>query len=488
MNREILEKLSVEDKRELARLLEIKYKRKSENRIDSYVARKGVQEEFHKSGAKIRLFSGSNQSGKTTSLCLEAIWHALGTHPYRKIKIPNTGRLIHKQSFETGIQQTLLPKLYEWLPKGSVKKTKKNSSGIVTYIEFNNGSIIHLMSGEMDKEAFESVTIDWVGFDEPVKREIYVANLRGIIKNSGSAWLTLTGLSEPWIYDELYLPGQNEEILEVDGVKYPEITIKSFTVDIWDNAVSRGGYLPDEQIAFFINSLLPEERESRVYGRFNALVGRVFKEFVAERHVVDEFKWPREWPVYLGIDPHTKKEHHAVWVGITKEDDLIVIDELKESCTLPELARLVLNINYRNQYNIVGKYIDPSINTTDGIYRTNMKRVLEEAGLTGLRFPCKKDNIDPGINEIRRLLIGKRNEIGDGIVKPSLYFFKRCKGIIHEMMRYQWDVNGERPKKMFDDFIDPFRYIVISQPNFTRHLNSVSYFGNANKRLSAYGY
>jgi hypothetical protein len=74
--------------------------------------------------------------------------------------------------------------------------------------------------------------------------------MRGLIDFRGRAWLTLTPISEPWLFDEI--------VGKADGKK-----VWFTTGDIRDNP-----YLSEEAIQDFESKLLPEEIEARIHGKF----------------------------------------------------------------------------------------------------------------------------------------------------------------------------------------------------------------------------
>ena len=397
-------------------------------------------------------------SGKTTAGAIEAIWHMTGLHPHRKISVPNRGRII-ANGFISGIDNVVIPKLMEWMPKNSIAKTRRNQNNVLVGISLKNGSHVDLMSQDQEVVAFEGGTYDWVWYDEPAEREKYIATKRGLLRSNGSEWITMTPLTEPWIYDEIYLRADDKRL-----------SIENFIVDIMDNCTTNGGYLTPESIIRFEESLPESEKETRLHGKFKALFGRVYSEFSLERHVIETRKWLKGNPVWVGIDIHMRKPNAAVYVGIDKDDVLYVIDEIYEGCTIPDFIKLLLE--KENYYDVKVRVID-TIAGGEGWGSVSAKDMMDKAGLRCI-WAQKRDNKMAGISKIQSLLQSRPLPNNPVISSPSLFVFNNCVRTIKEFNRYVWDNfkkpeqkgTKEEPKKIFDDILDALRYVVLAGPRY----------------------
>jgi len=409
---------------------------------------------FHKDQSRVRLLLGGNQSGKTLAgSIVEAFWHALGIHPYRQIKVPNRGRIIASLGFEEGAYQNIIPKLFEWLPKGALKRQPRNNqAGIPAHWEFINGSEFNILSGVQDPKVFEGWTGDWAAVDEPCKRDIYEATRRGLLKAAGSMWFAMTPLSEPWIFNELYQPSLCGE--------RPDIGI--FTIDIRDNAMSNGGYLPDEVIDDFEKDLPEDVREARIHGKFRFLSGRVYPEYNPNVHIVPSFDVPSSWVVWDGIDPHLRKEHAYTQWAINPDKEIFVCNEIYAKLTIPQLADSILKM--RKGMNVVNTLIDSSAETPDSIYRVTPRRMLEHKGIR-TRLAKKYDNVYHGIHVMKDLLTPRMTSTGEE--RPMFFVMEHCKRHQKEFLNYVHDTRDteyvikDKPRKIFDDMMDLDRYFVV---------------------------
>ncbi len=451
-------------KREVLKLLLEKEKILKDKKLSMYKPHSGAwrgapndgQLAFHKSDKKVRLITGGNQSGKTIAGAVEFVWRLSGTHPFQKCNVPVRGRIISSLGFEEGANQVIIPKLMEWMPDGLIKKVKNNSMGIPAHFELVNGSVFDILSGEQDKKVFEGWTghICWI--DEPPPRYAYEATRRGLMKNRGSLWMTMTPLSEPWIYNELWQPWSAGDRPDVE----------CFTVDIYDNCVTNGGYLPLESIKEFEKDLDDDVKESRIHGKFRHLSGRVYNDFDIKVHVIPKFHVPYGWPVYSGIDPHLRKPHaYCQWVIHPTTGDIIVCDEIWNTLTIEELAK---EIKVREKgKKIVWRLIDPSSETPDSISRKTPRSMLADMGIE-TRLAFKDRMIDHGIHIMKSLL--KPSKLADGTLRPRFLVMDHCRRHIQEFMNYVYDdrdteyLEKDKPRKVWDDMMDLDRYFIVLNP------------------------
>ena len=364
-------------------------------------------------------------------------------------------RIIGSLGFDKGIKDTIYPELIKWMPKSMLIHEKKNSQGVVVHmiVKSSEGeNIISLMSGEQDAMSFEGDLVDFVWIDEPPKRFIYSASLRALLISNGPMIMTFTPLSEPWVYNDIYLKfGIDPEIDIIQGSMY-------------DALVENGGHLTIEQIENFAKRIPEEERDSRIYGKFKHLVGRVYKGFDKEKHCVPPFAVPKDWPVYCAIDPHLKKPNAAIFLACSPEEDWYVVNEVYWKANIEDFGREVKAVS--EQYNLISTFIDTSSETPDWNRRETARTILNKVGVK-TRLARKKGN-----RETARFIIGQALEGKDGSGTPWLYVFKNCPRTIFEFENYVWDSkqseDKEQPIKVNDDCLDGLGYIVIEKPRYSK--------------------
>lgn len=378
-----------------------------------------MQDAFHRSSARIRLFQGGNRSGKSTAGALEFVSFLLGYRPWldrsdpnyhTPIKPPVIGRIIC-EDFKATASNVIIPKLREWLPPDQVKRTRRNQVGVEAEWELHNGSKFFIMTNEQDDSLFESSDIDVVWFDEPPRRPVFIGTWRGLTDRMGYCWLCMTPLKEPWIYDELVIPSKTKDSIDV------------FFVETTDNV----GYgLTAEAVEEFGSMLSEDEKKARLHGRFRHLAGMIYKEFDPEIHVVEPFAVPKDWPVWVLIDPHPRNPHMVLWGTVDPYSNKYVIDELYSDMLIPELCR---SINERNnRYSVTQTLIDQSAYVKSPVDGSCWADEFSNAGI--LVEPAPKDLVR-GIPAVKRELVGTNG-------KPRLYFFSNLERVLWEIPRYSW--------------------------------------------------
>jgi len=407
------------------------------------------QGRFLKSKKRIRVFLAGNKSGKTTAGVIGLLRFAL--------QGGKVCRVIGSLGFEKGIRDVLVPEIKKWLPKDRLIKEKPNSQGITIkmFIRGDNGkeSILSFMSGEQEDMAFEGDMIDYCLIDEPCRKAIYIASLRGLIMSSGPMVLTLTPLEEPWIYNDVFL-SKDPEIEVIQG-------------SIYDAQIENGGFLTKEQIESFVSKLPEDEKPARIYGDFKHLIGRVYGGYDPKIHVIRKFPIPLNWPVWCGIDPHQRKENAAAWMAVSPDENWYIVNEVWFKGGIEDFGKEVLNVS--KQYKTVCHVIDTSSETPDWNRRETARSILSKVGIQ-TRLARKKGN-----KEVGRLIIQQALEGRDGTDTPWLYVFETCKRAQFEFLNYVWDNHRnpdqhgikEEPRKINDDILDILNYIVVEKPRYS---------------------
>ncbi len=160
---------------------------------------------------KILGMSGGNRLGKTTILTIiglsvmfgKLLWNnqsILHLFPHKK---PRKVRYIG-QGWQDHVKAVVIPEIEKWWP-GSRKVTRKGN-GVITdtfWKDLRTGSTMELMSNNQRTKEHEGWSGDIILYDEPCRREIYVANARGLVDRQGRELFAATLLEEPWIDQEI---------------------------------------------------------------------------------------------------------------------------------------------------------------------------------------------------------------------------------------------------------------------------------------------
>lgn len=436
------------------------------------------QDAFHRAQSQIRIASGGNRSGKSTAGINEDVAHALGYRPWLaatdpdykiNVRVPNKG-LVCGESFQEQVKKVILPKLLGdpdknvpgALPTNVVGDVKRNPQGVITYIRLSNGSEIFLQSYDQDVDLFESADYDWVHFDEPPPRSIWVAVQRGLTDRMAPCWLTMTPLKEPWLYDEVY--------------KREDCKVLYF--DIEDNlnyGLSRQG------IDQFSASLTSDEKEARLRGRFFHLTGLVYKTYGPvhrlKRALVFPRGIPRHYATWMHIDCHPRKPHHAVWITIGPDRRKIICGELKNHDTqnriepFCEAMKVYETTVLTLPHNAPVRLIDPISGTPNPVGEG--LSIWDEFARCGFECKAGSKNREAGILLFQNEL--KHDEaLG---VFPTAFVLDDLEGIDFELRHYIWDEHTNQksqerldqkqvPRKKHDDFLEGIHRILLDGADY----------------------
>ncbi len=413
---------------------------------------------FHLSQAPIRAVFGGNRSGKTTCGGIEFLFHMTGAYPdwYPKVSRYSgsvKGRIVAKD-YMKGVGEVIIPFLEEWLDNSLVKRKIRNPMGIPVKWELKNGSVFDILTHEQDVEQFEGWKGHIAWFDEPPPRDRYIATLRGLVDFRGRCWLTMTPLTQAWIYDELYTRNEPTRIYTV-------------TTDIRENP-----HLEPGAIQQFEASLTEEEKEARIHGRFLHLTGLVYKEFSADIHISEPPLVRPNWTRYMAIDPHERMPTAVLWLAVDPKDNHWVYDELwLENMDIEQIAHAihVQEGDLKPRIRLIDPHNDKEYNLVGGNF--NIRKELMKYGVY-----CERANSDPALGKarIKQALKPHYSSILKSEV-PQLRISRNCTQTIYEFQHYVWEdfrrnpdehEKKEQVKKKSDHFMDALRYIYNFGPKY----------------------
>jgi hypothetical protein len=461
-----LQELGIEDKDQLLKLtdaqlkqLALKVRSLTIKSFKDYIPQ-WYQKKFHESPAHVRMFIGGNRSGKTIAHFHDLIWSLTNDYPEwypEELRLygPVYARWI-ATDFKEGIGGVFQPYFDEFVPKNYIKRAIKTQQGILSKIYFENGSVLELMTDEQDIELFEGWHGHRLCIDEPCARARYIASTRGLIDYNGKVSMSLTPLSEPWIYDELYDKADEKEIFQI-------------TVNSHDNK-----HIPETELNRFESKLTEEEKEARIHGRFKHLTGVIYKEFDRKVHVVSKIDVKPHWSIVHVVDPHDRKPHAHIWAAVDEFDNLHVFEELEAHGTVSEVADQIKSKewNFRTRLRIM----DPNKSKAPAKVGAKGSLVSEFAKHKLYFYTNINDKIDTGHAMVHKYLYyNKKKPIGLGN-RPRLYIGANCEKTIKGMTHYMWDdfrdKDGrslkETPKDLYKDFPDLIRYLCMAQPRYSK--------------------
>jgi phage terminase large subunit-like protein len=288
------------------------------------------QLKVHRSLSKESLFVAANRIGKTTTGMREALWRATGTHPYKHTR-PHTQIWCGFPDYPFFLRTTL-PMFRKWAPRDSLIEYNKSEKWASFRRPDGGVCTIFFVSYDSGRDKWQGAGVDFIWLDEECPQEIYEEAIARLIDSGGEMLLTQTPVSGlGWAYDTIFLPAQtgsrDTEVIEGALAEYrdecrhcghghEEHRRDGRCED--EDCQCRGyeaayelfvgpvlvPHLTHEQVLRFARSIKdPDMRLIRIFGRFRARAGGVYKMFMPEVHVVPEFKVPSYWEVWGGIDP-----------------------------------------------------------------------------------------------------------------------------------------------------------------------------------------
>jgi phage terminase large subunit-like protein len=167
---------------------------------------------------KRRIFEGGNKIGKTMIGLMENLAHLQGFRPWLlpedpdykiDIKVPNVG-MIGCETYKHSVAEKIEPMLRWLTPPTCQPVFKPGPTGVLNVLTLpfdckggKCGSKLYIRSYDEQPESFEGIDFDFIHWDEPPPRAIYLAAERGKVVTNAPSWFTMTPLKEPWIFDDL---------------------------------------------------------------------------------------------------------------------------------------------------------------------------------------------------------------------------------------------------------------------------------------------
>lgn len=424
------------------------------------------QDAFHRAGEfKWRLWEAGNRSGKSTGGVAEDASFLRGYRPFYPVGDPartagipqgrpliglvvandwkKVGEIFTGQRGEQG-------KLWKFLPPDFIKSTRTNSEGVIDLVECQNGSILNFttvrafMSNPM---SVESVDNDFVHFDEPLPKDMFVGIKRGLIDRRGKGWFTLTPKTEPWIHYMFFPSRRMKDALVIEGRKWAQ-----------RGSMNDNPYLPPEEIVDFKEGLSKDQLACLIDGIPMAMSGLVYKEFDHAKHVLQTplRGWkgfanpPDNATIYVAIDPHPQTPHHVMFLAVLPYDVPIIYDEIFLHCPIPELAK---RINDKVAGKFAIRFIcDPAAWLEHP--NTHVNSYAQDFAEAGLFLSKASKDRSAGILQGQRRLATP-----DGI-----YLSPLLEETIFEFETHCWDTKENKPVDKDDHAMENYGRLCLEKP------------------------
>lgn len=389
--------------------------------------------DFHNSLADINWLLGGNQSGKTYTNMADLCLMLLNYHPthYR----PGGTHWACTESWEQ-VRDILWDEyIRKFLPPFSIANIEYGQQKVPKRIFMKNGHKLEFKAFNQGRELFQGRGIDSIHADEQCHHDFI-----GILEEMQARLLKKNGYLN-WSMTPIKAQPELEERIE----SLPD-TDEVFKINLNDNRISRGGYIPDKRIDDMIAQWPAESQATRIAGEFASFFGAVFKGYSRRVHMIKPFRIPREWRKYRSIDFGFTNPFVCLWLAKDKDENWYIYREYYKTQTgIQEHIRNIRLFSKGERY--VSTIADPE----DAGNRAELRKA-------GIPTKAAKKDVANGIELVQSKLKVK----GDG--KPSLYIFSTCRNTLREFPAYHYPkgTNTKNPKDIpvqkNDHCIDATRY------------------------------
>lgn len=417
------------------------------------------------------LMQGANRIGKTALGANISGAAVSGYFPWTEGHIPTPWgkekikvRIICVD-WEHHAKEVVVEALKEWLPRGSYQ-TRKNNMGVEAFWIFpKTGSTIELLTHIQETKIHEGWKGHLVWADEPLPKDKYIANKRGLIDYGGTFLMTMTAVYEPWILDDIALSDD------------PSVGVVQMV------PMDANTYISKAHMDEFSRTVEASHREARVLGKWLQLHGLVLKSFNKDFHVVDDFKVPYDWPMVAMIDLHLSTEQAVGFYGWDRYNREFVVDEFFEHMGPEEIADEIVRRVKLNNWNLKKAFIDP-LSKGDTAYVKNRGiniedsfRIIEKRlSPYGIRLEVASKDKASGIRNLENLLIGP-NKIPGGFIQ------RKCKRHIWEAMRWCYEEDTNKPVKENDHMMENWYRSTLTGVKYGQGFKMTSKFNKPPKGI-----
>jgi hypothetical protein len=431
-------------------------------------------EAYHDPDVKTLIMTAANQSGKTHVGGCRLSATLKGYEPWsgKKLPIEMPARVAILLRDYDNHARVYVDKMLELWPNGALKieYTQQRAPRVIRCLE--TGSFGHIFTHDQDPARGAGGTWDELHIDEPCPKAHYIELSRGLQRTGGKTLMTMTPVSEPWIFDDIYSQAANNGGDRKD--------IAAFTAWPDENKKSNGGFLDDEAVERYRETLSEEELEARKYGRWMHLIGRVHKQFSNDVHILDRPPVDIE-QCCLGVtvDPHDRLPFAIGWFAVTPGNDIVFIDEWPREpfekirqCdkTVEDYARLL-----SKGPSPVWRIMDPNYGRRRSL--SSGLTIADEFQLRGVAFDTTvTDDLAAGHKRVQEYLAWDREKPLDSTNQPKLYVLRRCRNIIKGFHNYVWDdwkgkiaegkAAKQKPREAYKHFMDVVRYTVMARVRY----------------------
>lgn len=407
--------------------------RKGENKAKSYIPNEKCEEFIKLVGSNscfVNLFIAANGIGKSatlaniiTNICFGPQNEWFNYPLFKKFPYLKRGRII---SDPTTIKEKIIPELKKWFPSNRYQEkytTEKQGKFWESKWTTDTGFIIDIMSNEQDAKEFESTDLGFICFDEPSRKDIYIASVART-RAGGIIFWGMTPLDySAWIEEDLY-------------AKRDGINVEYVEADVEDACIEHGmrGHLEHKNIERMMAQYPEDEKQARIHGKFGHLLGKIIKSFNRKIHVIRPFEMPKnQYAWFMALDTHPQVDEHALWMAINEQGQKYIVAEYIGKGTAAQLGAEFKRIE--GNLRVEGRLIEPAAFNKDE--RTNEKSFGDKLNDEGFHFEQGSKDLANGIKSLQDAF-DYEMVANDMVRKPKVFIFDTCPVAIKQLESYVW--------------------------------------------------
>lgn len=476
-----MSEVSLAEKKAELRLLQRRQQMQDENGLIFYKPHP-KQELFHEAAHHIGRYARTgNRFGKSEMGAAEDCSWALGERlwytkndPRRYVGIPKhaTKGLIICQDwdkvteiFTSQERGKRAGKIFRFLPKASIVRTKKNHSGhidriVITSIWGGESIIMFdtVKSFKVNPQGSESSDWDWIHIDEPIPQAMWRAVSRGLMDRDGHYWFTCTPLCEMWIND-LFIPGH---LLRSELNK--PLTGNQGDTWVMTGKSTDNPFVTKAAINRFMEKLPEDERACRLEGIPTALSGVVYKQYDPTKHIYHDkpIGWknvlepPKDYTYRISIDPHPKTPHAVLFAATSPLGQTFFWKEIFSPLLIKDLCSLIAEI-------LDGRRLHRAICDPIAWIRNPMTgfTMADEFWKNGIP-------VEPASKELAYGILRTQEALK---TPDNLYFHTACVETKKEFDHYTWKPDTEKPIDKDDHMMECLYRLVLDGLTYEENSN-----------------
>lgn len=287
----------------------------------------------------------------------------------------------------------------------------------------NRGNaVVRFKTCDQDLSSFEQGKLRGWWADEKLHEDVYTRLIPRTLDLGG--WGIYSDINEQgWHY-------KLDHAAPDSGILFQEFTM-------FDNK----HLLPPDAIKQALKELSPDEARMRVYGKARRSVGVVYREFDAEKHVVEPFQIPCDWKRYTALDYGLSKPTACLFFAIDPMGNIYVYKEYyQRGGNVKEHAAAICAMAHDERLEI--NFIDPHAKDKDPRQKISIQQQYLEEGWRTKPWPY--------VQTIGEKVMVEKVKVH--LINGTLKIFNTCLNTIREFGMWRFTLDREGNPRSSDSY------------------------------------